>query len=455
LPRPRNIILLVVDSLRYDTAHKNGLRLPYAEGHATKFTEARSAGCWTLPATTSLFTGKMPHEHGATSQTRGFKPELPTLAEQLKNVGYNTYQCTANIVTTDIFGLDRGFDHINKIYENVVPQFPKLLNIAIMLGKPRVRRMVLSKDFMFQRIAEDFRMGIAWTQSTQAETFDFARKTIAANEAKGEGSFLFLNLMEAHFPYHVAPTFRWTGEGLMDKARESMALFHTLNQTFLKRGESPVKPRIENLLKGRQEKAWEMISNPIDEFIREMHQDKDNLVIFCSDHGDNFGDQDWVYHFSNVNDAGNRVPLLWLDHEKRNAETKDHVVSSRFMYDDILAAVGIKTDGDTLFTEGPSNIPMLQSYWYNNDNKTLPQFRYNQLCFVQGKDRFVYRDDVNRNYRWMHAPVKTEAEVTEPPFQPVEATFDPIEEVVTDTARKTYLKQSFSEFKEFSNTIRK
>jgi hypothetical protein len=455
LARPRNIIVLVVDSLRYDSANKGGLRLPYAEANATQFTEARSAGCWTLPATTSLFTGKMPHEHGATSQTRGFKPELPTLAEQLKQAGYNTYQCTANVATTNIFGLDRGFDQVNKIYENVIPRYPKMLNLALMLGKPRMRRLVLSREFMFQRMASDFRMGIAWTQSCQQETFDFARQTIATNEAKGEGSFLFLNLMEAHFPYHVAPTFKLTAEGLVDKYRESMALFHTLNQTFLKRGESPVLPRIENLLKSRQEKSWGMLRNPVDEFIKEMHQDKDNLVVFCSDHGDNFGDQDWIYHFSNVNDAGNRVPLLWLDHEERTPRTLNHPVSSRYVYDDILARVGVKTGGETLFKESSANLPMLQSYWYNNDQKTLPQFKFNQLCFVQGKDRFVYRDDVNRNYRWMHAPIQAPADAAEPFFQPVAANFDPIEEVVTDIERKAYLKQSFSEFRQFSDSIRK
>ncbi|MDX2002387.1 MAG: sulfatase-like hydrolase/transferase [Chitinophagales bacterium] len=455
MPGPRNIILLVVDSLRYDVAMKQGLRMPYTQANAIQFSGARSAGCWTLPATTSLFTGKMPHEHGATSQTRGFRPELPTLAERLKAAGYNTYQCTANIATTNIFGLDRGFDQVHRIYEHVTPKFRKLLNIALMLGKPRVRKLVLSRDFMFQRLAEDFRMGIAWAQNTYPDTFDFARRTIAENEAKGERTFMFLNLMEAHFPYHVAPTFKLTAEGLLDKVRESMGLFHTLNQTFLKKGYSPVKPRIEALLKGRQEKSWNLLCNPLDEFIREMHQDKNNLVVFCSDHGDNFGEQDWVYHFSNVNDSGNRVPLLWLDHEHQKVGEKNHLVSSRYIYHDILRAAGVAVEGDSLFSESPTNLPMLQSYWYNNDNKTLPQYRYNQLCFIQGQDRFVYRDDVNRHYRWLHAKVAEGLGQTEPHFQAVEAGFNPIEEVVADAQRKAYLQQAFSEFKQFSDSIRK
>jgi hypothetical protein len=403
-----------------------------------------------------MFTGKMPHEHGATSQTRGFKAELPTLAEQLKAAGYATHQCTANIATTHIFGLDRGFDQVYRIWEHVTPRFRKLLNIALMVGKPRIRRMLFSKDYLFQRMADDFRMGIAWAQTTYNETFDFARQTIAQNEARGKGTFMFLNLMEAHFPYHVSPTFKLTAEGLRAKIKESFGLFHTLNATFMKDSSYHVKQDVEQVLRERQALGWDMLCGPIDDFVREMHQNKDNLVIVCSDHGDNFGDQGWVYHFANVNDAGNRVPMFWLDHEHAKPGTMSQPVSARFVYNDILMAAGIPSDGDSLFVESPTNLPMLQSYWYNNDNKTLPQFRYNQLCFVQGKDRFVYRDDVDRRYRWLRAPVGGINDgKDEPLFEAVASGFNPIEEAVTDQERKAFLRKSFIDFKQFSDNITK
>jgi len=455
LTRPKNIIMVVADSLRYDTMHRNGMRMPYAEANATRFNQVRSAGCWTLPATVSMFTGKMPHEHGATSQTRGFRPDLPTLAEQLKAAGYKTTQCTANIATTNIFGLDRGFDEVHRIWEHVTPRFRKLLNLALMLGKPRVRRSLFSSDYLFQKMADDFRMGIAWAQTTYAETFDFARKTIADNEAKGENTFMFVNLMEAHFPYHVAPTFKLTGEGLLNKVRESLALYHTLNLTLLKKGKQPVSPEIQNLLRERQAKGWELLREPIDQFLREMHENKDNLVIFCSDHGDNFGDQGWIYHFSNVAEGGNRIPMLWLDHEHNKPMVYDHPVSARFLHNDVLRAAGVKIEGDTLFGETATNLPLMQSYWYNNNNQTLPEYKYNQLCFLQGSERYVYRDDVNRNYRWLHSHVNGQTGPNEAEFQSLESGVNPIEEVITDPVRKEFLRKTFAEFKQFSDNIRK
>ena len=83
MSRPRNIVLLVADSLRYDSVHHGGARLPFTTAHATRFTQARSGGCWTLPGTASLFTGLMPHEHGADAQSRGLRKDVPTLAAYL------------------------------------------------------------------------------------------------------------------------------------------------------------------------------------------------------------------------------------------------------------------------------------------------------------------------------------------------------------------------------------
>ncbi len=427
--------------------------MPYFEQAGIQFSSARSAACWTLPATTSLFTGLMPHEHGATAQTRGFHAHLPTMAEQLKAQGYNTYQCTGNIVTTHLFGLDRGFDEVHRIWKHAKPKYPTLLQIALQVGKPRVRKVLLSKDFMFQRIAEDFGVGVSWSQALYNDSFDYVRQKMRENEAKGEGSFFFINLMEAHFPYHVGEKFALTAPGLWGKVRESVGLFHTLNQTMLKTGKPAIPADVEALLRERQKKGWAMLAQPVNDFIKEMHQDKDNLVVFTSDHGDNFGDQGWSYHFSNVTDGGNRVPLTWFGHDHHAPAKMDHLLSSRFAHNDILRAAGIANDAPSLFEERADTLPLLQSFWYNNDNKTQDQFKYNQLCFIEGNDRYVYRDDVNKRFRWMHAPV-TEAGPEEAVFQDVvETGFDPIEATVADAERKAYLRKSFSEFKTFSDGL--
>src|SRR5262245_36031169 len=140
MTRPRNIILLVADSLRYDSVHgKNGAGLPFVTAHSTRFTQARSGGCWTLPATASLFTGLMPHEHQADSQSREMRRDVLTLAEAMKERGYSTHQITANVATTEIFGLDRGFDEIYRVWKHVPAQHRKIHEVLVLFGKPRLR----------------------------------------------------------------------------------------------------------------------------------------------------------------------------------------------------------------------------------------------------------------------------------------------------------------------------
>ena len=71
MAKPKNVIVIVADSLRYDSVYREGgPGVPYLENNAIQFSNARSSGCWTLPATSSMFTGMLPHEHGATSQSR-------------------------------------------------------------------------------------------------------------------------------------------------------------------------------------------------------------------------------------------------------------------------------------------------------------------------------------------------------------------------------------------------
>jgi HK97 family phage major capsid protein len=52
--------------------------------------------------------------------------DVPTLAERLKTVGYSTHQITANIATTEIFGLERGFDEVVRMWMEVPPRHQRL-----------------------------------------------------------------------------------------------------------------------------------------------------------------------------------------------------------------------------------------------------------------------------------------------------------------------------------------
>jgi hypothetical protein len=449
--RPKNIILIVADSLRYDAVYRTGgPGVKYMEEHGVQFSNARSAACWTLPATASLFSGLMPHEHGANTQARWFKDEIPSLASKLKTEGYKPIMVTANSVTTEIFNLSKDFDEIHKIWMYVKSRHPMLLRIVLSLNRPRVRRMVMKPDDeIFNKLSEDLSQGLVYAQKTCTDLFDKTRQLIKDNNDKGQQCFFFLNMMETHYPYHVSDTFELLSTSLINKAREWQTLYHMLSQSFLQTEKEVIKRDMLDLFKERQYRAWLLVRQNLDAYIEELHKDENNLVVFCSDHGDNFGDQGWQYHFSNVTDAGNRVPLFWFGHDHPKAQTLDHNVSSRFIHQAIMeAATGVKQDGD-LFVETPHNMPLLQSYWYNNEGKTLEKYKYNQFCFLEGDDRYVLRGD-----KWMHAPIATVGSV-EPTFEYIGDNINPIHELNIEAEKKQFLSNTIEDFRRFSDAVMK
>lgn len=447
MSQPKNVILLVADSLRYDSVHRNGdIRLPYINKNAYQFSQARSSGCWTLPATASLFTGLLPHQHGATSQTRAIHENIPTLAEKMKAAGYKTYQITANVATTHIFGLHRGFDEVHRVWDWVSPRFNRLQQTLVLIGKPRLRKKLLSKDAVVSKLSEDLRASMTWLQYTHEDILNKGRKIIAENEAKGEKTFLFLNMMESHFPYHVAPTFETTSEGWGNKVREVAGLFHMVNQSFLTTTKPTVKLNILQQLRTRQRKSWEILAPKIDGFVQEMHQDKENLMVFCSDHGDNFGDQGWQYHFSNVTDGGNKVPIFILPQGNKTRQIIDHKVNAKDIHSTLLHESGVDTSALSLIKEPTRSQSVMQSYWYNNRDKTLPEYKYNQFAFVNGSQRYV-----NRKGAWYQAPVSEFG--NEPIFSSIkDKNINPIQEIA-DIDRRHALQTAFDEFLEFSKKV--
>jgi arylsulfatase A-like enzyme len=454
MSKPRNIILLVADSLRYDAVHRGSdARLPYITSNGATFTEARSGGCWTLPATASLFTGLMPHEHGADAQSRDILPEVPTLAGLFHDAGWRTHQITANIATSEIFGLDRGFDELQRIWKLVPAQHRKIHELLVLIGKPRLRKKILSPEFVAGKLAEDLEASKVWLQSTAHEVFARARTTLAANEKAGAQSFLFLNLMETHFPYHVGPLFETTAEGIFGKLREIYSLYHLVNQTWLTTGQQPIREDMLRLLRERQRKAWERVAPQIDAFVEEMHR-AGNLVVFCADHGDNFGEHGWVYHFSNVTDAGNRVPLFWLSPDGEGAGRRITVpVSTRDVFHGLLAEAGLGAGNAHPVRAPEQSYPVMQSTWYNNMGKTLPEFKHNQICLLEGGARWLHRQGA-----WYRAAPSADAGQSadvpaEPAFEALPSGFDPLQEGVIVPERRAYLRKVLADFSEYSRRV--
>jgi len=113
-PRRPHVFIYLVDTLRVDHLGCYGYRKPVSP-HIDAFAREASVfrgvapSSWTKASVASLFTGLSPIAHGAQDRGDTLTSDATTLAELLGAAGYRTYALYANTWVSEAFGLDQGF----------------------------------------------------------------------------------------------------------------------------------------------------------------------------------------------------------------------------------------------------------------------------------------------------------------------------------------------------------
>lgn len=118
--RPTHVILVSVDTLSRSALRAFSPQAPglpnldrFLSGSA-RFENAHTTAPWTLPAHGSLLTGLYPDRHGATDPRRRLSDDTRTLAEALKEAGYETVAFTDGGYVDRRFGFSSGFDRYDE-----------------------------------------------------------------------------------------------------------------------------------------------------------------------------------------------------------------------------------------------------------------------------------------------------------------------------------------------------
>jgi len=135
---PRDVILIVVDTLRADHLPLYGYprdtapHLSALARDSVTYLRATSPGTWTVPAHASMFTGLWPSVHGA-ERTEGermtarpMRAEVRTLAEILGDAGFHPAAFVGNwTFVTPTLGFGRGF---REFFDGAVAYPPELVS---------------------------------------------------------------------------------------------------------------------------------------------------------------------------------------------------------------------------------------------------------------------------------------------------------------------------------------
>jgi len=313
-PRPPDVILITIDTLRYDHLSANTpdspAKTPNMDRIATdgvRFTQAWSPISVTGPAFASALTGKTPTSHGVLMNLfkggTALDPEHLTLAEMLKDKGYRTGAFVSGFTLRKEVGLDQGFD----IYD---------------APEEKYRR---------------------WSKATVAA----ATTWLALSE---EPAFVWLHSYDPHGPLK-----RWD---LEDEKTRKWQRAPTSTISPHQRIEDIVEP---GYYKQKYTRAVEFADEQVGALIADLNDSgryADALIILTADHGEGFDERDvWFEHGSNAYAEQLHIPMFVKLPANKDAGTRrDEMVSLIDIVPTVRAAADLPVleglDGLHLMTGG-------------------------------------------------------------------------------------------------------
>jgi arylsulfatase A-like enzyme len=283
-PRPWNVVVYVIDTLRadhlgcYGGAADGTPRIDAFARSAVRFAHAVSQSSWTLPSIASLLTGLSPAGHGAADLAHGIRPDVATLAEVLARSSYSTAAFVTNYLGSGVYGLDRGFETFRFYPER---------------GATR-RKVYLRSDALYRRI-------VRWLDRRPGGPF-----------------MLWVHATDPHYPYLPPPRHtRWrmapsTDRQEIDRIVDDLRPLHNGNEGWGSRP-AAVAPDVVALLRdlyaGEVRAADRWFGGLLDEL--ESRGLLDNTVIaLTSDHGEEFLEHGGLAHGQTLYREVLDVPLL-------------------------------------------------------------------------------------------------------------------------------------------------
>ncbi len=295
LVRP-DIILITVDTLRYDRLSIHGYRratspnLDALLAAGGRFDQARVVEPLTGPSMVSMVTSRYPHQHATSRNGLRMRPKMLSLGKILKSRGYVTAAFVGNWTLRDqLTGLGEHFDEYHEVFT-------------------RKRWFGLFKG---EATAEDLTdTALDWIEEH-------------TEPAKRKPFLLWVHYVEPHAPYRLhedlAGQLGIAGrEGFSDSDR------YDTEVAFVDRA-------IGRLLRGLDDAP---------------EREDGTLIAFSSDHGESLGEHGYWGHGRHVYDVTLRIPMSFAWNGRIGARTIDAMASNLDIAPTVLGLMGLPQPGE-------------------------------------------------------------------------------------------------------------
>jgi len=289
-----DILLVVLDTVRAENMSAYGYErptTPHFDAFAREsalFLDATAPATWSLPSHASLFTGRFPSSHGAHYEHPVLGGRWPTLAELLAEAGYETYCFTANVFLNDTLGLTRGFHHKDEAWRSQVG------------GR---------SGGIIVRLLD--RLGIGASDKGGAEVVAHFADWVETRANDGPPAFVFVNFLEAHFPYHQIPS------GFLGRfSTASHWQLRSVSEALMGAqfgGPQPDPERVAGIATDLYDAGvlyTDHLFGQLVEILRAAGSLDETIVVVLSDHGELLGEHGDFGHGASLIEPAIRVPLL-------------------------------------------------------------------------------------------------------------------------------------------------
>ena len=278
---------------------------------------------WSLPAHAALFTGTFPSVNNAHAETRYLDGRLPTIAESFSQAGYETYCFTANPHVSAAFGLTRGFRHMDEAWR----------------AGPGARQFT----FIYRWL--DY-VGFGAEDKGGGAVVDNISRWYEARPENDRPAFVFVNFLEAHFPFHQLPK-RYV-EAFQDRPSSELVYAGQLafgtqfGRQLTDAERERIRQPLVDLYDGGVLYTDALVGQVIDLWREAGHLDE-TVVVVLSDHGEVVGEHGAFGHVTPMVEEDLRVPLIFR-YPKRlpGGERVEVPVSTVGTYATLAELAGIK-----------------------------------------------------------------------------------------------------------------
>jgi len=308
----------------------------------------------------TLLTGLSPLVHGTTSRRARLPDEIDTLAERLRRAGYATAGLGLNAHLEELFHFRQGFDDY---------LFPARADYGKSLGS-KLLGLVWPNRFpaLFPSSEAIADVAVDWIEENRHRPF-----------------FLWMHVLDPHWPYEPpeewAPGFDHPRFGRRWGDPETVTNVQAGN---LKLGADD-REAVRELYRGEIRYADHEVGRVLTT-LQELGLYDDALIVFASDHGEEFWEHGRYEHGHALYDEVLRVPLAFKLPRAKQRTHLDVPVSTESVTPTILDVLGLAHD-PTEFS-GTS----LRPFWESpRKARTVPLF--SGATYYHGEKRAVVFDD--------------------------------------------------------------